>query len=224
MKIFIDTADLAEIEKWLATGILDGITTNPSLLKKAGLTDPLEAWKRIVALKSEYTAEPLSLSAEVFCDDAEEMAGQAKRFVKELNYPGLAIKIPILSSEGENRLAVINELAKQKIAVNCTGCVFWLQAFAAAKAGAKYVSLLYRRSIDAGLDGREMIRKTRELIDRHGLKAEIIAGSIRETKDVFDCYEAGAHIVTIPPQFLPKILFHQKSADTQKQFLEDSKS
>ena len=223
MKLFLDTADFAELNKWLATRWVDGITTNPTILKKAGLKDPMDAWKKIIELKGAHTIEPLSLSAEVFCDVPDEMVVQAKGFVKELNYPGTTIKIPILTSTGQNCLSVIQALAKERIAVNCTGCITWIQALAAAKAGARYVSLLYRRIMDAGLDGKEEIRETRELLDRYGLKAEIIAGSIRELRDITDCYEAGAHIVTVPPKFLDQLLFHQKSADTQKQFLEDAK-
>lgn len=222
MKIFLDTADLEEIKKWLATGILDGITTNPSLLKKAGFTNPQEAWKQIIELKNQFTSEPLSLSAEVFCDSTEEMIHQALSFLQELNYPGLAIKIPVLATDGTDRLSVIRALAHYNVAVNCTGCITWFQAFAAAKAGAKFVSLLYRRIMDAGLDGKLMIRKTRELIDKFGLKAEIIAGSIRSVEDVHDAYEAGAHILTIPPKFFPELLYHKRSAETQEQFLRDA--
>ncbi|KKU75280.1 MAG: putative Transaldolase [Parcubacteria group bacterium GW2011_GWA2_47_8b] len=222
MKIFLDTADLNEIEKWLKTGILDGITTNPSILKKAGCTNPLDAWKKIVDLKSRYTSKPISLSAEVFRDDPDGMLEQARSFVKEMNYPGLAIKIPILGTDGTDRLSVIRQLSNEKIAVNCTCCITWFQAFAAAKSGAKYVSLLYRRIMDCGLDGLAMISKTRVLIDQHHLPSEIIVGSIRAAQDVFDVYEAGAHIPTIPPKFLPEMMFHQKSVETQRQFLRDA--
>lgn len=222
MKVFIDTADLNEIERWLKAGLVDGITTNPSILKKAGFKDPEDAWKKIIALKSNYTKLPLSLSAEVFCDDAEGMLSQARNFVKTLNYEGLAIKIPILGINGKDRLAVISTLAEEGISVNCTCCITWFQAFAAAKAGARFVSLLYRRIIDCGLDGIFMIKRTRELIDRYGLGAEIIVGSIRQAEDVLNAYEAGAHIVTVPPKFFPELLFHQKSVDTQRQFLEDA--
>lgn len=219
MKLFLDTADLKEIEKWLALGLIEGITTNPTLLKRAGFKNPQEAWKKIIELKSRYTEKPISLSAEVFCDAPEEMLAQARSFVAELGYPGLAIKIPILGTDGTDRLSVIDLLSEEGIAVNCTGCVTWIQACAAAASGAKFVSLLYRRSVDAKLNGPVMIRKTREFLDSQNLKAEIIAGSIREANDVFDAFEAGAHIVTVPPKFM---LFHQKSVDTQVQFLTDA--
>ncbi|MDP2696284.1 MAG: transaldolase family protein [bacterium] len=222
MKMFLDTADLVEIEKWLSRGILDGITTNPSILKKAGVTEPMAAWKEIIALINTNSDQSLSLSVEVFCDEPDKMLDQARGFVKELNYAGTTIKIPILGIDGADRLAVIRSLSQDGIAVNCTACVTWLQAFAAAKAGARYVSLLYRRMIDVGLDARYMISKTRELLGEHQLGAEIIIGSIRKAEDVFDAYEAGGHIVTIPTKFMPEILFHQKSVDTQEQFLRDA--
>lgn len=222
MRIFIDTADLGQIAEWLNTGIIDGVTTNPTLLKKAGFTNSKQAWKEIIGLISLYTSDPLPLSAEVFCDDPEEMYEQATSFVKEMEYDGLVIKIPILGTDGANRLAVIRRLSLARVAVNCTGCMTWFQAFCAAKAGAKYVSLLYRRILDAGQNGLGMFLMTRKMLDKYHLSAEIIAGSIRRAQDVFDTHAAGAHIVTIPPKFFPQLLFHQKSVDTQKQFLQDA--
>ena len=222
MILFIDTADLGEIERWLAAGVGDGVTTNPTLLKKAGFKEPVEAWRKIIGLIQKYSGDSLPLSVEVFKDDAPGMVDQARSFVGELGYGGTTVKIPILGTDGADRLWVIKTLADSRIAVNCTACVHWFQAFAAAKAGARFVSLLYCRSNDAGLDGLDMISRTRRLIDLHGLRAEIIVGSIREAKQVFDVYDAGAHIVTVPPQFFPKLLFHQKSVGTQKQFLADA--
>src|SRR3989344_2081760 len=165
MKIFLDTADLKEIGKWLATNLIEGITTNPTLLKRAGFKNPQEAWKKIIELKSRYTEKPISLSVEVFCDKPEEMLEQARSFVAELAYPCLAIKIPILGTDGTDRLSVIKTLSAESIAVNCTGCVQFIQASVAAAAGAKFVSLLYRRSMDAKLNGLAMIRRTREFLD-----------------------------------------------------------
>ncbi|TSC89656.1 MAG: transaldolase [Parcubacteria group bacterium Gr01-1014_3] len=222
MKPFLDTADLKEIDRWLKTGLLDGITTNPTILKNAGVTEPMTAWKQIVELIRKYTPIPISLSVEVFSDSPDEMLKQAKSFVNELDYEGTTIKIPILGTDGTDRLAVIRELAQQEIAVNCTACITWFQAFAAAKAGAKYVSLLYRRIMDTGLDGSAEIRKTRELIDQYRLPSEIIVGSIRKKNDVLRAYEAGAHIVTIPTKFLPELLMNKMSVKTQKQFLKDA--
>lgn len=222
MKLFIDSADVAEIERWLANGLGDGVTTNPSLLKKAGSADPTSAWRGIIDLIGKHSPCPLPLSVEVFKDDAEGMVDQARSFVGELGYPGTTVKIPILGTDGTDRLRVIRILSDSKIAVNCTACVHWFQAFAAAKAGAKYVSLLYCRSNDAGLDGLDMIARTRRLIDEHGLASEIIVGSIREAQQVFKVSDAGAHIVTVPPKFFPQLLFHQKSVDTQRQFLADA--
>lgn len=222
MKTFIDTADLSEIARWLKAGVGDGVTTNPSLLKKAGFENPVAAWQKIIGLIKDNSTQSLPLSVEVFCDDAVGMLAQAREFVKTLDYGGATVKIPILATDGSDRLAVIKQLSGEGIAVNCTACVHWFQAFAAAKAGAKFVSLLYRRSIDAGLDGLNMISKTRALLDQYGLQAEIIVGSIRMCRDVLDTYEAGAHIITVPPQFFPEILYQQKSVDTQTQFLRDA--
>ena len=222
MILFIDTADLGEIERWLAAGVGDGVTTNPTLLKKAGFKEPVEAWKRIIGLIQKHSGDSLPLSVEVFRDDAEGMVEQATEFVSALGYAGTTVKIPIQATDGSDRLGVIKTLSDSGVAVNCTACMHWFQAFCAAKAGARYVSLLYRRSIDSGLDGLDMIRRTRGLLDEHGLGAEIIAGSIRQAQDVLDVYEAGAHVITVPPQFFPQLLHQQKSVDTQRQFLTDA--
>lgn len=222
MILFIDTADLGEIERWLAAGLGDGVTTNPSLLKKAGFSDPVGAWVQIIGLIQKYSGDSLPLSVEVFKDDADGMVEQAREFVAGLNYPGTTVKIPIQATDGGDRLRVIKALSDSGIAINCTACVHWFQAFAAAKAGAKFVSLLYRRSIDSGLDGQDMIRRARALLDEHGLAAKIIAGSIRQHQDVFDVYEAGAHVITVPPKFFPELLHQAKSVETQKQFLADA--
>ena len=222
MILFIDTADLKEIERWLAAGVGDGVTTNPTLLKKAGFDDPVAAWKQIIGLIQKYSGDSLPLSVEVFRDDPEGMVEQATEFVGALQYAGTTVKIPIQSLDGGDRLRVIKVLSDGGVAVNCTACMHWFQAFCAAKAGAKFVSLLYRRSVDSGLDGLDMIRRTRALLDEHGLGAKIIVGSIRQAQDVLDVYEAGAHVITVPPQFFPQLLHQQRSVETQKQFLIDA--
>ena len=222
MILFVDTADLNEIECWLEAGVGDGVTTNPTLLKKAGFTEPVEAWKKIIGLIQKYSGDSLPLSVEVFKDNPEGMVEQAKEFVSVLGYAGTTVKIPIQALDGGDRLRVIRVLSDEGIAVNCTACMHWFQAFCAAKAGARYVSLLYRRSVDSGLDGKDMIRRTRALLDEHDLGAKIIAGSIRQAQDVLDVYEAGAHVITVPPQFFPQLLHQQKSVETQRQFLIDA--
>jgi transaldolase len=222
MKVFIDSADLQEVERWLSVGLGVGVTTNPTILKQAGFADPYDAWRKIISIIQKHTEEPISLSAEVFCDNPDEMASQAHTIIKTLGYPGITIKIPILGSDGTDRLSVVRALSRERISVNCTGCITWFQAFAAARAGARYVSLLYRRCLDAGVDGLSMIRRTRTLIDLHSLPSEIIVGSIRQQRDILDAYDAGAHIITVPPKFIPQLLFHEKSVETQKQFLRDA--
>ncbi len=227
MKFFLDTADVKEIDFWLSRGVGEGVTTNPSILKKMGVKDPFTAWREIIRVLKGYKARDffLPISVEVFKDNGPEMVEQARLFVRELSYEGTVVKIPILNTEGQDCLSVIRRLSSDDIAVNCTACVTWYQAVQAAQAGARYVSLLYRRMIDAGLDAKAMISTTRDMIERDSLGAEIIAGSIRELPDIMACFEAGAHIVTAPSKFLPELpqlLFHQKSVDTQKQFLADA--
>ena len=202
MKLFLDTANLEDIDQALDLGIIEGITTNPSLFAKEPKSDYIEHLKKIVALAQRYGGT-FSLSVEVFSDEPAEMLTQAAQFVKELNYPPLAVKVHV-SHRGKSHLNVVRELSKRGIAVNCTACMTPLQAMMAAAAGAKFVSLFYNRIRDAKTDSFEaerrqllagkfieesdfdpnnVVRETRSLLS-HYPNAEIIVGSIRTALDV----------------------------------------
>lgn len=238
MKIFIDSANLADIEAGLTRGFASGITTNPSLLAKEPKGSFEAHISKIVALIKQYQPG-IHLSVEVFSRDSAEMLAQAERFVREFAYPEISIKVQV----GWNELEVIKRLSSRGISVNCTACMDVTQAIMAARAGAKYVSLFWGRIRDGGSDSASagdradryarkaldlrdfdpawVVRSTRELLDKSGLPAEIIAGSMRSVADVRDAALAGAHIVTVPPKFFPDMISHFKTDQVVNQFLTD---
>lgn len=241
MKIFIDTANLAEIEEALKRGFGSGITTNPSLLAK----EPKGSFEahigKIIELIKKYQPG-LHLSVEVFSADKNEILKQAKGFMEKFNYPQLSVKVQI----GWDELEVIRELSKNRISVNCTALMTVSQALLAARAGAKYVSLFWGRIRDGGgqeqfagqreelirnkvldnndFDPDKVVRAARQILDQDKIDSEIIVGSIRSIIDIRDAALAGAHIITIPPKFFPVMARHYKTDEVVNQFLTDFKA
>lgn len=216
MKLFIDSANLSEIETGLKRGILRGVTTNPSILAKEPKGDFILHIKKIVGLLKEYqTLVPLSV--EVFSLKKEEMLKQAESFLRELNYEHLNIKIPI----GWDELEVIHQLRMKGIQVNCTCCMSYNQAMMAVAAGANYVSLFYGRIRDVGYDAFKVVEETARTLRQWNSSSEIIVGSIRHIHDINDAIKAGAHIVTVPPQFFPQMVKHPKTDEAVHQFVTD---
>src|SRR5229473_5583113 len=157
MKIFVDSANLLEIEEALERGFPSGITTNPSILAKEEKADFREHINKIIELVQRYGYD-IPLSVEVFSTRPEEMITQAEEFVRHFgHYPKLNVKVPI----GWDELAVIRELRRRDIAVNCTCCMSYNQAIMAARAGANYVSLFYGRNRDIGCDAASVGRAVR---------------------------------------------------------------
>jgi transaldolase len=240
MKLFIDSANLGDIEEALGEGLACGITTNPSLLAKEPKANYLGHMKKIVDIARAHGGTA-SLSIEVFSDEPSEMLTQAAEFVKELNYEPLAIKIHI-SHKGKNNLGIIKNLAKKGIRVNCTACMTPLQLAMAAAAGATYISLFYNRLRDSGTEEKfaapretllkekaveqsdfnpdTVLRETRDLIANYP-RAEIIAGSIRSVTDVKRASLAGAHIVTASLKVLRQALLHYKTDESVEGFFKD---
>ncbi|MCR4334648.1 MAG: fructose-6-phosphate aldolase [Patescibacteria group bacterium] len=217
MKIFIDSANLLEIENALKKGFISGVTTNPSLLAKEPKSGFEKHIKKIVTLLNKYDSK-LSLSVEVFSRDPKEIIEQAKRFKKIFKYKNLSIKVQI----GWNELEAINTLSKAGISVNCTACMNVTQALLATNAGARYVSLFWCRIRDGALDKpQDVVSATRKLLDEGKSKSEIIAGSIRSVEDVRDAFIAGAHIVTVPPKFFIPMVEHFKTTEAVDQFFKD---
>jgi transaldolase len=215
MRVFVDSADQEQIENWLDQGVVDGVTTNPSIMFKDGVTDLEEGARRLAALLGERP-----LSVEVTSNDREIMLEQARTFATWAR--NIVVKIPIVNEHGESCLAVMHRLSQEGIGVNATAILSFNQAILAAKAGATYVSIFGGRVADEGNDPTIVIRNVRRWLDDWGLSAHIIVGSIRTVMDIQNAALAGTHIVTVPPQFLPKMVDHRYSRETVRQFVQDA--
>jgi len=218
MKLFLDTANLNQIQNTMEKGVIQGVTTNPSLLAKEPKTDFYKHIEKIISLCRNYK-EGIPLSVEVFAEEPADMINQAKKLIKRFDYDNLNIKVPI----GYDELRVINELSNSDIAVNCTCCFTSTQMQLAALSGARYVSLFYNRLFDAGGDALKVLRRVRNFIDMSGLNCEIIAGSIRNAYDLEDAWDSGAHIVTAGYGVINKSTKHPKTAESVDNFLRDFK-
>ena len=220
MKIFVDSANLNEIEEALKRGFPKGVTTNPSILSKEEKCDFRDHVQNIITLLQKYGYH-IPLSVEVFSTDPKEMLRQSEDFVKYFgDYPHLYVKVPI----GWNELEVISELKKRRIKVNCTCCMSLNQAIMAAQAGADFVSLFYNRIRDIGYDANVVVKSVCSLFKQWDLPVQVIVGSIRHIGDVNEAFLAGADIVTIPPKFFTQMLAHPKTDEAVSQFLSDFKN
>jgi transaldolase len=215
MQVFVDSANQKEIQHWLQQGVVDGVTTNPSIMFKDGVTD-LEAGAR--GLAALIGDRPLSI--EVTSNDLEIMLEQGRLFATWAR--NIVIKIPIVNEFGESCLGVIHKLSQEGIAVNATAILSFNQAILAAKAGATYVSIFAGRVADEGNDPAVTVRNVRQWLDDWALSARVIVGSIRAVIDIQNAALAGAHIITIPPQFLPKMVDHHYTRETVHQFMRDA--
>jgi transaldolase len=217
VKLFVDSANLADIEAALQRGFVRGVTTNPSILSREERRDFRHHIRDIIDLLRRYDAA-VPLSVEVFTADPAEMLPQAERFLDDFgDYEQLYIKVPI----GWDELRVIAALKRRGARVNCTCCMSYNQALIAAGAGADFVSLFWGRIRDTGQDAAAVVRAVRATFRERGSPAEIIVGSIRQMIDVSEAWQAGADIVTVPPQFLPKLCEHPKTDEAVAQFVRD---
>ena len=189
MKIFLDSSNVAEITKAVDTGLIDGVTTNPSLMLKAG-EDPTEVLKQICDLFS-WDA---SVSAEVSGDTSEEMLDMADEYINI--HPSITIKVPC-NIEG---LKACKDLKSDEIPVNVTLIFSVAQAILAAKAGAKYVSPFVGRVQDNNFDGVKLVGDIVKTFETHERDTQILAASLRSVYDVSSCFQVGADIVTMPPK------------------------
>jgi transaldolase len=215
MRVFVDSADQKQISQWLEQGIVDGVTTNPSIMFKDGVTDLEDGARKLAALLGERP-----LSVEVTSNDQQVMLEQARTFATWAR--NVVVKIPVVNEFGESCLGVIHRLSKEGIGVNATALLSFNQAILAAKAGATYISIFAGRVADEGNDPATVIRNVRTWLDDWGISARIIVGSIRTVMDIQNAALAGAHIITIPPQFLPKMVDHRYTRETVRQFMEDA--
>ena len=215
MEIFIDSASITEIEKWLEMGVIDGVTTNPSIMLKDGVYDVEAGAKEIATL-----VNPKPVCVEVTTNDLDEMITQAQKFASWA--PNVAVKIPQITQDGILCYGVIRQLENEGIKVNATAALSLGQVILAAKAGATYISIFTGRVSDEGGNAPEVIRNSVDWLERWKFKSKIIIGSIRSVGDILSAAIAGAHIITIPPQFLSKMADHKYTRETVRQFVNDA--
>jgi len=208
MKFFLDTADTAEIRDLSATGMVDGITTNPSLVAKSG-RDFFEVLEEICAMVDG------PVSAEVTATDANAMITEGRK-LRELA-KNITIKVP-LTWDG---LKACKTLSDEGTMVNVTLCFAANQALLAAKAGASFISPFVGRLDDIGLDGMELIEDIRVIYDQFDFDTEILVASIRTPNHVKDAARIGADVATIPPDVLRKLIAHPLTDKGLDAFLKD---
>lgn len=208
MKIFIDTANVEEIKKAAAFGILDGVTTNPSLIAKEG-RDLKEVIEEICSIvDGPISAEVISLEAEKMVSEGRELAKLHKNIV---------IKIPMC----EEGLKAVSVLSKEGIKTNVTLIFSAQQALLAAKAGATFVSPFVGRLDDIGNGGMQIISDIADIFDMYGIETEIISASIRTPMHVLEAAKVGSHIATIPYKVIMQMIKHPLTDIGIEKFLAD---
>jgi len=208
MQFFIDTANVDEIRKAAALGVLDGVTTNPSLVAKEG-KDFHSVLREICSLVNG------PISAEVTSTDPDEMFEQGQKLSKI--HPNIVIKVPLT----EAGLVTCKKLRAEGIGVNVTLCFSPTQALLAAKCDATFVSPFIGRLDDISHDGMELIRQIRVIYDNYGYETKILAASIRHPLHVLESALAGADVATIPFKVVGQLMKHPLTASGQDKFLAD---
>jgi len=210
MKFFLDTGNVNEIREAASLGVLDGVTTNPSLIAKEG-RDFHEVLREIVSIVNG------PISAEVTSTDHEEMLDQGRELAKL--HPNIVIKVP-MTKEG---LQTCRRLRQEDIRVNVTLCFSASQALLAAKADATYISPFIGRLDDISEDGMELIRQIRVIYDNYDFETQILAASIRHPMHVVESALAGADVATMPLKVVHQLLKHPLTDIGQDKFLADWK-
>jgi transaldolase len=195
MKFFVDTAEIDQIKELNDLGMVDGVTTNPSLIAKSG-RDILEVTKEICDLVSG------PVSAEVVALDAPTMLAEGRKLAKIAD--NIAVKVPLTWAG----LQTCKTLSDEGIMVNVTLCFSANQALLAAKAGATFISPFIGRLDDINLDGLELIEDIRTIYDNYGFKTQILAASIRTANHMSDCAKIGADVATAPPAVIKAMANH----------------
>lgn len=214
MKFFIDTANLSEIEEAAALGILDGVTTNPSLIAKKGITggkNILNHYKKICELvDGDVSAEVIATDFDGIIKEGETLAELHEQIV---------VKVPMI----KNGLKAIHYFSQNGIRTNCTLIFSASQALLAAKAGATYVSPFVGRLDDISADGLQLIEDIREIYDNYEFMTEILAASVRHPMHIHQCALIGADVVTTPLAVISALLNHPLTDIGLEKFLNDYK-
>ena len=208
MELFIDTAEIEEIKSLNISGLIDGVTTNPSLIAKSG--------RNIIETIAEICAEVSGpVSAEVTATDFDSMIKEGRKLSAIAD--NVAIKVP-LTFDG---LRACKTFSDDGIMVNVTLCFSAAQAILAAKAGATFISPFIGRLDDIGADGMSLISEITEIYEIYGFETKVLAASIRSVKDIIDVSKLGADVATIPPKFLKAMYHHPLTDKGLADFLSD---
>ena len=215
MKFFIDTADLAQIKEANDLGILDGVTTNPSLMAKVGIKGHDAVYKHYKTICE--IVKNGDISAEVIATDFNGMVEEGKSLAAI--HKNIVVKVPII----KDGIKAIKWFSDNGIRTNCTLVFSAGQAILAAKAGATYVSPFIGRIDDSGWDGLQLIEQIAHIYSIQNFDTEILAASIRSTNHIIRCAEAGANVVTSPLEPILGLLKHPLTDSGLAKFLEDAK-
>ncbi|MDQ1143800.1 transaldolase [Bacillus sp. SORGH_AS 510] len=208
MKFFLDTANVEEIKRINQLGLVDGVTTNPTIVAKEGRPFE-EVIKEICSIvDGPVSAEVIGLTADKMIEEARVIAEWA---------PNVVVKIP-MTEEG---LKAVNVLSKENIQTNVTLIFSVAQGLMAAKAGATFISPFLGRLDDIGIDGVDLIKRLKVVLETYGLKSEIISASVRHIGHMEAAAEAGSHIATIPGSLFPKLWGHPLTDKGIESFLKD---
>jgi len=223
MAIFLDSSKIDEIKKYSKMGIIRGVTTNPTIMFKDGVTGGMQGIKKR-SIEIAKILDPYPVSVEVMTNNKDEMISQAKEFSKWA--PNINVKITFHGPNGElENIEVIHELeTKHNVRVNTTAMMSAQQCILAAFAGSTFVSLFGGRVNNMGYNCIEEIIKIRTILDRFDLKSKIIIGSTREPLNVIEWLEAGADIVTATPDIVEKMIVHARTKETVQMFLKDAEN
>ena len=214
MKFFIDTANLAQIKEAQDLGVLDGVTTNPSLLAKEGIKGQENILKHYVDICEIVTGD---VSAEVISTDFEGMVKEGEALAKL--HPRIVVKIPMI----KDGVKAIKYFSEKGIKTNCTLVFSAGQALLAAKAGATYMSPFIGRLDDVSTDGLKLIEDIRIIYDNYGYETEILAASVRHPMHIIECAKIGADVITAPLSAITALLKHPLTDSGLAQFLADAK-
>jgi transaldolase len=215
MKFFIDTADLAQIKEANDLGILDGVTTNPSLMAKVGIKGEAAVTNHYKTIAELVDGD---VSAEVVSTDFKSIVEEGKKL--HAIHPNIVVKVPMI----KDGIKALKWFSDNGIKTNCTLCFSAGQAILAAKAGANYISPFIGRIDDSSWDGIELIAQIAEIYSIQGYETEILAASIRSPLHIVKCAEAGANVVTSPLESIMGLLKHPLTDIGLAKFLADAKS
>ena len=214
MKFFIDTANLSQIQEAQDLGVLDGVTTNPSLMAKEGITGKaaiLQHYKNICTIvEGDVSAEVIATDFEGIVREGEELAAL---------HPQIVVKVPMI----KDGIKAIKYFTDKGIRTNCTLVFSAGQALLAAKAGATYVSPFIGRLDDISADGLSLIEEIRLIYDNYNFETQILAASVRHTMHILECAKIGADVITAPLSAITRLLKHPLTDSGLAQFLADAK-